>query len=141
MSRLYSGCFGRLRSNSGQALVEFIFIFLIFFSLFWMVLQIYWMANVKQMTNVAAHAACRTYVTTYSRDKAKEAALVYLSREFLNMNIYWFNIEYSPEGDPGFGNKMKVKVKVRYRPVMLPLPKFMFPKFLTFTSSCSMMME
>lgn len=126
------------QSLTGQALIEFVFVFLIFFAIFLAILQIGFMSISKSLLNLAAYSACREYVVTYDRNKALQAAQYYLipaeKQGFIKGLTY---SSFSP--DNGFGSKAVVVLKTTYN--MLGLPDMTVQTIFPMESHCVMTME
>src|SRR5262245_12547820 len=104
------------RSESGQAMVEFLFIALLFISIGLLTFQFLRIANANCLVNNAAYSACRDFIVNYEESSAEEAASVYML-PFLyetgggDILVYEVNI---PE-DPGFGRQCDVDVTAQFK--------------------------
>jgi len=128
-----------LKNNRGQALVEFIFIFLVFLSIFLGVLQLTIFANIKAMSNAAVYAACRQYVVTYKKGDTTAVVLMYLAPLYKIKSIIGHKLDLDPDKDPGFGEKVKATLTVYTAPWYLPV--FLLPNMGKIVTTCSMTME
>jgi hypothetical protein len=127
----------RYRSERGQSLVEFIFIFLIFFALFLAILHIGFMTISKTLLNMATYSACREYIVTQDRRKAQQAAQYYIDPVLKQGFIKTYDTYFS--GDNGFGSKAIVILKATYS--FLGLPGIEVQKIFPMESHCVMTME
>jgi len=123
--------------QSGQTLVEFIFVFLILFAIFLAIIHIGFMSISKSMLNLAAYSACREYVVTQNQYKSIQAAQHYFSPIQKQGFAGPLDISFSPDG--GFGSKALVVLKSRYNMPGLPgtVTETVFPM----ESHCVMSME
>ena len=133
-------------NSRGQALIEFIFVFMLFNVMVFAAIQLSLVANAKSMLNLATYAACREYAVTYSKNKARLAASVQLKpiMNELDPLMGYFRVNFKPDNDPGFGKKVQTTVTVFYKP--MPLVKKLYPlvfggRSVKLKSSCSMTME
>ena len=58
----------------GQALIELLFIFLIFMAIVYLTIQFSLIANARSMLNLATYAAAREYAVSYDRTRANLVA-------------------------------------------------------------------
>lgn len=128
-----------LKSQSGQALVEFVCIFLIFCSIILGVLHLTIFANVKAMANAAVYAACRKFTVTYNKSDAYTAAGYYLAPLIKIGAVNAYYLKFEPDGDPGFANKINATLTVNLVPWYLPV--FLAPYLGKVETTCSMTME
>jgi len=128
----------KISPNSGQALVEFVFVFLIFFALFLAIIHIGFMTISKSLLNLATYSACREYVVTYNQNKSLQAANFYL--EPLKKQGFIKGLTYSSfSKDNGFGTKSTVVLKADYS--LFGLPEMTVQKIFPMESHCVMTME
>lgn len=126
------------KQNSGQALVEFVFVFLIFFTIILAILHLGLMSISKSLTNLAAYSACREYVVTYDRGKAHAAAAFYLT-PLVKQNFISRNWVFNVDRDPGFGRKITTVIKTKYNSVIFPIKRQ--EKDFNMEARCAMTME
>jgi hypothetical protein len=137
-----------LRSQSGQAMVEFLFIFILFTAIVFFILQITVIANVKSMLNLATYSAAREYIVSHSSTKAQIAAATYMA-PFLpgvgNGEVLWVRITTDPSGIPSFGRQITFTGTAYYK-LQMPIVRRYFGVdgylgYIPLKSACTMTME
>ena len=108
------------KSESGQALVEFVLVFLVFITIFLAIIHLGFMSISKSLTNLAAYSACREYVVTYDSGKARRAAEYYLN-PLVRQKFIPNNWSLAIDGNNNFGRQIITKIKTKYNPVVLPI--------------------
>lgn len=138
-----------LKKQSGQALVEFLFVFFVFMAFILYTLQLTMLGNAKFMLNAAAYAACRKYVVTYSKEDAWTKAEEYIapvyktSMVITGIKLTHDNVQVSSA--PEYGEEIMLELDVRYKIMPLPLIKMFFKhhtgNYIALRSTCTMTME
>jgi Flp pilus assembly protein TadG len=136
------------RSESGQAMVEFLFIFILFTAIIFFVLQLTVIANAKSLLNLATYTAAREYITSHSTGMAQAAAATYMN-PFLpgvgNGEVLWVRITTEPSGTPSFGRQITVTGTAYYK-LQMPIVRRFFGVdgyigYIPLKSKCTMTME
>ena len=137
-------------SNKGQALVEFIFIFLLFISLVFITLQITLIANAKSILNVAAYVSCRGASHFYEgRLSTPEGKILKSIRGDLEPfgNKGYYNIDFYPSPFRAkFGDKITSTITIYYKLMPLPIVRQFFhlspsKKSIVLKASCTSLRE
>jgi Flp pilus assembly protein TadG len=136
------------RSEKGQSMVEFLFIFILFTSIIFFVLQLTIIANVKSLLNLATYSAAREYITSHSSGMAQAAAATYMN-PFLpgvgNGEVMYVSISTNPSSTPSFGRQVTVTGTAYYR-LQMPIVRNFFgvngyTGVIPLESKCTMTME
>lgn len=116
----------RWAQKTGQATVEFLFAFSVFFGLFLAAYQVIDIINAKSLVNLAAFYAAHEYATTHSEDDATKAARWYanllLDKHATNISVY---ID-TPDGIE-YGRTCEARVVVYYHLLPFQLVRNWFP--------------
>ena len=140
------------KSNSGQSLVEFIFIFMIFIAFILVTIQFTLIANARSVLNVAAYMGCRGQTTSpraklINPPEKKVLGPIWNDLEATSgfTNTY-YDMRFSPERNVSFGDKITCTVTIHYRLMPLGIVKHFFTlspsgKSIVLKASCTSFQE